>query len=127
MVVLDTCVASYLISRSAIGTQYARRFLEGRALAIAETTLKELVSTSSRTTDQMVIDLLSCEVIMTTPAIETFAKTLREALAAQGLSLAQADSRIAATALLEDLVLVTHDADFFPLQQFGLVIWTLLE
>ena len=127
MVLLDTCVASYLMNAQPLGREYARRFLDGRVLAISEMTLREMTLGSTRWTRELICQQLACVVLSLSDDVDELAELLREMLLKQGRQLGAADARIAATALLEGLILVTHDADFLPLQAHGLVVWTLLE
>lgn len=117
MIVLDTNVVSYIFS----GDDRAGYYLEqirGRRVLISFQTLEELwygafaKSWGKRRTNELARHIEQYEIVWTGPELTRVCARLRSERKAAGREMNSADAWIAATAILLNCPLASHDGDF---------------
>ena len=126
MVVLDTSVVSYMFNGDSRGDYYRGR-LRGERGVISFQTLEELRfgvlngRWGERRKDDLERYLEQFEIIWPNPELVDLSASLRNERERIGKPLARADAWIAATALMLDCPLASHDRDFNDIPELDLI------
>ena len=126
LVVVDTTVVS-LINRGGELGDYFNREIEGKRAVISFQTLEEqwfgayLNNWGDRRKNRLALDLDRYEVIWPNPELVDICARLRAERRRSGRELTTADAWIAATALLLQCPLASHDGDFNGIPNLELI------
>ncbi len=126
MVVLDTNVTSYIFSRSEISQYYIEQ-IKGLPTVISFQTLEEMWfgafkgGWGERRKNELSQYLQQYEIIWPNHELAVVCAALRSEQEKTGRALSQADAWIAATAILLECPLASHDRDFSSIPNLHLI------
>ena len=126
MIVVDTSATSYIFNRDATALYYLER-IRGVPAFISFQTVEErwfgayYARWGQRRRDELALHLGYYEVVWPDPELADICARLRAERKAAGREIAVADAWIAATALMLDCPLASHDGDFEGIPNLELI------